>query len=189
MPGESTEEPMLEPGQSRCMIACLSLIFCLGICLAAAPAAADVYKWVDADGVVHFSDQPPESSGTDRPVEIQPDAPPSTYQPTSRPEPTSKTPDDSGPRQPDPAPKPKVKAPPKVELYVTSWCKYCKLAQAFLRRNNIPFQVYDIEKDAEAGQRRKAIDKRSGVPLAVINGQVLLGFSEANYRRALESGP
>lgn len=33
-----------------------------GICFAALPAAAETYKWTDAEGKVHYSDQPPPAN-------------------------------------------------------------------------------------------------------------------------------
>lgn len=159
----------------------------LGPVLATLSVQADVYRWVDAHGVVHYSDKPPQAEKEKLQVETQPDAPPNTYRPPEGPEPSLEAGNSAKPRETEPAVK--VKAPLKVELYVTSWCKYCKMAQAFLRKNNIPFSVYDIEKDAAAAKRRQAIDPRPGVPLAVIDGKVLLGFSEAAYRYALDLDP
>lgn len=47
----------------------LPLAACL--ILAAAPAAAEIYKWTDADGKVHFSDQPPPPN-VKAPVNVKP---------------------------------------------------------------------------------------------------------------------
>jgi len=45
---------------------CRSLLLCLLLALAAAPlGATEVYRWVDADGVVHFSDKAPPSGVDD----------------------------------------------------------------------------------------------------------------------------
>ena len=74
----------------------------------------------------------------------------------------------------------------QVELYTTSWCPYCRKAESFLSANGIPFVSYDIEKDKAAAARKKQLDQRKGVPLAVINGQVVYGFSERSYRAALD---
>ena len=74
----------------------------------------------------------------------------------------------------------------KIELYTTSWCPYCRKAEAFLKANNIEYVNYDIEKDKVAAARKRGIDPRKGVPLAMINGQVIYGFSEKLYRTALE---
>jgi glutaredoxin len=77
--------------------------------------------------------------------------------------------------------------PPKVDLYVTSWCKYCKMARNYLRANKVAFNEYDIDKDGRAAKRRQELDPRPGVPLAVINGQIIVGFSESSYARALKT--
>jgi len=73
----------------------------------------------------------------------------------------------------------------KVDLYTTNWCLYCKKAEAFLKSNNIAYTQYDIEHDKVAAERKRQIDRRKGVPLAVINEQVIYGFSEKLYRTAL----
>lgn len=158
----------------------LILIFCTF-------SGADIYKWVDDKGVVHFSDRPPAQRDEKLEVEISPSAPPSTYQPPPEEEkiPAIMTPEE---KKAAPTPPPPV-AQPKVELYVTSWCKYCKLAKSYLIAHNIPFNEYDIEKDSQAAQRRKALDSRPGVPLAVINGRTIIGFSEKSYAWALKQSP
>ncbi len=72
-----------------------------------------------------------------------------------------------------------------VEIYTTSWCPYCKKAEAFLKANGINYVNFDIEKDKAAARRKKQLDSRGGVPLAVIDGQTIYGFSERTYRTAL----
>lgn len=147
-------------------------------------ALGDIYKWVDAKGVVHFSDQPPALSDGTLEVESTPSAPPSTYQPPPKEKRISA---DVKPKKIERTQnKPKPSERPKVELYVTSWCKYCKLARKYLLANHIAFNEYDIEKDSQAAKRRRELDPRSGVPLAVINGHTIIGFSEKSYAWALE---
>ncbi len=73
----------------------------------------------------------------------------------------------------------------EVELYVTSWCPYCKKAINFFNARGIPFTAYDIEEDRSAARRKRQLDNRSGVPFAIINGQKIHGFSESSYSRAL----
>ncbi len=75
---------------------------------------------------------------------------------------------------------------PEVELYTTSWCRYCEKAREFFRSRNIPFTEYDIEKDKSAGRRKQKLDPAGGVPFAMVNGQAIRGFSETAYARALE---
>lgn len=69
---------------------------------------------------------------------------------------------------------------------MTKWCGYCKKAIAFLRKNNIAFNAYDIEQDLDAATRKKTLDPGySGIPLAIINGAPIRGFSEDLYEEAL----
>lgn len=76
---------------------------------------------------------------------------------------------------------------PHVDLYITSWCPYCKKAIMFMHKNNIAFNAYDIEQDFNAAARKeKLAPDYSGVPLAVVNGITIRGFSESKYREALE---
>lgn len=87
-------------------------------------------------------------------------------------------------------PKEKDKASPskshQVELYITSWCPYCKKAVNFFQSRGITFAAYDIEKDENAARRKKQLDSRNGVPLAVIDGQKIHGYSDESYMRALD---
>ncbi len=74
----------------------------------------------------------------------------------------------------------------RVELYVTSWCPYCRQAIDFFRSRGINPVVYDIERDDNAARRKKELDPRKGVPFAVINGVKIHGFSENAYLKALK---
>lgn len=87
-----------------------------------------------------------------------------------------------------PANKPDA-AVPQVELYVTSWCPYCKQAEDFFRAQGIPYTAYDIEKDSSAARRKEQLDSSRGVPLAIINGQMIRGYSAEAYREALKKKP
>lgn len=80
-------------------------------------------------------------------------------------------------------------AVPQVELYVTSWCPYCKQAENFFRSQGIPYTAYDIEKDSSAARRKEQLDSSRGVPLAIINGQMIRGYSAEAYREALKKKP
>lgn len=130
----------------------------------ALPVQAEIYKWVDANGKSHFSESKPVN-----PASIE-----------NRNELEVKSP------QPAPADNKDQPTTPQVDLYVTSWCPYCKKAMAFLRKNAIAFNAYDIEQDLDAAAHKKTLDPGySGVPLAVINGIAIRGFSEDSYQDAL----
>lgn len=133
----------------------LVLLFALTF---ASSAQSEIYQWTDADGKAHFSGSKPVN-----PASIE-----------NRNDLDAKSPPVDG------------KSAVAVDLYMTKWCPYCKKAMAFLNKNNIPFKAYDIEQDADAAARKKKLDPRySGIPLAVINGATIRGFSEDLYQEAL----
>ena len=76
-----------------------------------------------------------------------------------------------------------------VEIYTTSWCPYCKQAKEYLKSRGIPYIEYDVEKSKEAMRRKRDLTPSGGVPVAVINGQVIDGFSEESYDAALREKP
>ncbi len=140
----------------------LSLILLLAFVL---PVQAEIYKWIDADGKSHFSGSKPAHPAS---IENRNELEVKSHQPA----PSEK--------------KVQSAAAPKVDIYVTSWCPYCKKAMAYLRKNNIAFTAYDIEKDSAAAARKKTLDPGySGIPLAVINGTLVRGFSEDHYQEVL----
>ena len=76
----------------------------------------------------------------------------------------------------------------QVDIYVTSWCPYCKKAIAYLDAKGVKYNKYDIEKDSSAAARKNALAPNySGIPLAVIYGKTIKGFSKQRYSAALES--
>ena len=145
---------------------CLAIAAGMAALLAAAPAGAGVYRWVDDQGRTHYGDRPPAERGASR-VEVRPN----TYQ--SRPIPKRPT-DDQGQDE--------AAAGPDVVIYTTDWCPVCRKAKAYFRANAIPFTEYDIEKDARA---RREYDRRGGdgVPLIVVGDRQRQGFSPGGFQR------
>jgi glutaredoxin len=66
----------------------------------------------------------------------------------------------------------------KVVLYATSWCGYCDKARVLLSDHGIEFYEYDIESSTEGRKQFKRLGGK-GVPLLLINGEVLKGFDSA----------
>ncbi len=158
----------------------LLLFFTIFLFLSANNATAKMYKWVDEKGVTHFSDTPPE---TDQELETirTPNYPPAKKRESENQNPASKRPPNA--RKQDQQPE---KRSDKVEIFMTSWCPYCKKAIAFFKSNGIPFKEYDIEKDPRAKKRMEALGgKKSGVPFIVINGQIIRGYSPYHFKQAL----
>lgn len=129
------------------------------------PATGALYRWVDEDGIVHFDETRPDNGQSV--VKVDPGVK----------------------ANPDEQDEVRENEAAEVELYVTSWCAYCKIAADFLRSRGIAFKQYDIEKNEDAARRRRALDPRPGVPFAVINGFRIRGFSVEGYEKALSLDP
>jgi len=79
---------------------------------------------------------------------------------------------------------------PLVSVYGTSWCPACRAAREYLVRRHIPFNDYDLERDADA--RRDLAEKQAraevhfgGVPVLDVNGKLMEGFSSSAIDDAL----
>lgn len=124
---------------------------------------AEIYKWTDSEGSVHFTDKPPAEQKTEiiklkintyKNVEIS-----KNYS---------------------------VKAHTKVLLYSTSWCGVCKKAKNYFRSNNIPFIEYDVEKSSKGIKDYNAMGAKA-VPIILIGQQRMNGFSVKSFQRMYEN--
>jgi glutaredoxin len=152
---------------------------------AATLSASDIYRWTDKDGVIHFSDSPPEVANnvsdvdktTGYDYDPKKDVPHQNFPEQSK---KGASATDST------APIRGKKKLPKVELFSTSWCGYCTKARNYFQANNIPFSEYDIEKDKTAARRYKQMTTRRGVPFVLIGNRKIQGFNPAAYAAALK---
>lgn len=73
----------------------------------------------------------------------------------------------------------------KVEIYSTPWCHFCKMAKEYFTKNNVRFAEYDVMQDAV--KRQEMFDKthQAGVPVIVIDGQVIVGFDKPKIDQLL----
>ncbi|MBI2063632.1 MAG: thioredoxin family protein [Candidatus Yanofskybacteria bacterium] len=64
----------------------------------------------------------------------------------------------------------------QITIYTTPWCAYCKMAKEYFKKNNVEYTEYDVAEDAV--KRQEMIDKthQMGVPVIMIDGQIVIGF-------------
>jgi len=133
------------------------------LCVLASAAFAEVYKWTDANGRVHYGDNPKEGDNAEQ-VKLQINS----YEAVTV---TDYTPS---------AEATESKKPKRVIMYSTEWCGYCKKAAKYFRENNIAFTEYDIEKDPAAKKRYDALGAK-GVPVILVGSKRMNGFSVAGF--------
>ena len=125
---------------------------------------AQIYKWKDDDGKVHFGDKKPANKkseniqlkiNTYKSVTIDPAALKSTK---------------------------KTNTNKNVTMYSAAWCGICKKAKKYFSKNNISYIEYDIDKDKAAKKRHKEMGA-TGVPVIFIGDKRMNGFSAASFER------
>lgn len=131
---------------------------------AAASSYGEIYEWVDANGKKHYTDRPTKEALAGEGQSLAPvSVTTNTYEGSE----VSNT---------------EVAKVKYVEMYATSWCGYCRKARQHFAREGITYTEYDIEKDASANARHKAMGGR-GVPVILVDGRKMNGFSEAGFAR------
>lgn len=137
----------------------LLAVFSLAITLS---VQAEIYKWTDASGQVHFSDQKPANLEL-APLKLKIN----TYQSVSY----GKSDSPVGNR-----------ASSKVVMYSTDWCGYCKQARNYFRQKSIPFIEYDIEKNSSARTQYAKLGA-TGVPVILVGKRRMNGFSVNGFQK------
>jgi glutaredoxin len=151
------------------------LLLLLGLFLLPGMAGADVYKWTDESGRVHFGDAPQGVENTET-VDLGHintyDAPSRIFIDRTLARPTTGVSGTNGKRT-------------KVIMYSTSWCGVCVKAKNWLKTNGIRFQEYDVEK-SDKGKRDYKKLKGRGVPIILVGQQRMNGFSPSRMRQMLK---
>ncbi|RMF56228.1 NrdH-redoxin [Candidatus Woesearchaeota archaeon] len=75
--------------------------------------------------------------------------------------------------------------PKKVKVYSTPTCPYCIQLKEFLKENNIEFEDINVAEDQEAAKEMIEKSGQMGVPVADINGTIIVGFDRAKVKEAL----
>jgi glutaredoxin len=141
------------------------------VAIAWLPASADVYRWTDSTGHVHYGDKAPEDTKSEQlKLHVQSyDGP-------------AKVMDWAAVLHKK---APEVAATANVVMYSTSWCPHCKRARAYFARNGVAYQNIDVEK-SEAGKRDFAALGGGGVPLILVGGKAMRGFDSTRMDQLLE---
>ena len=154
-------------------------------------SSAEIYKWVDENGVSHYSDSPTRDiadiTETDEIQSQETAADTNTNTPALEKANTGTLDSDFFDILANSEEEAVTTEDPTVEIYETSWCGYCKKAKNFFRSRGIKFSAYDIEKDPQAARRMESMTKRRAVPYVVINGKGIQGYSEQAYTLALQN--
>ncbi len=74
---------------------------------------------------------------------------------------------------------------PKVTIYTTPTCVFCRMAKAFFRSHNVEYAELDVAKDLKARQEMVEKSGQLGVPVIDVGGQIVVGFDQATLAKLL----
>ena len=74
----------------------------------------------------------------------------------------------------------------KITIYSTPTCHFCHMAKDFLTSKGIPFEDFNVATDLE--KRKEMMDKsgQMGVPVILIEDQLIVGFDREKIVQLLD---
>ncbi len=73
----------------------------------------------------------------------------------------------------------------KVKVYSTPACPYCSTLKQYLRDNNIDFESIDVSLDEKLAEEMIEKSGQMGVPVADIDGNIVVGFDREKIKELL----
>lgn len=73
----------------------------------------------------------------------------------------------------------------KIQIYSTPTCHYCHMAKDFFAEKNIAYDDFNVAADLE--KRKEMVEKsgQMGVPVILIDGEMIVGFDKAKISKLL----
>jgi glutaredoxin-like YruB-family protein len=75
--------------------------------------------------------------------------------------------------------------PPKVIVFTTTTCSFCRSLKDYLKKHRIQFKEVDISKDEHAAKDMIRRTGQQGVPVTLINNRPVIGFDKTKLNRLL----
>lgn len=74
---------------------------------------------------------------------------------------------------------------PKITIYTTPTCVYCKMTKAFFKEHDVKYEEKDVTTDEKAREEMIQKSGQMGVPVIDIDGKILVGFDKAGLSKLL----
>ncbi len=74
---------------------------------------------------------------------------------------------------------------PRVILFTTPTCTYCRAAKRYLRERGVRFRDVDVSRDPAAARDMVRRSGQQGVPVLDIGGRIVVGFDRPKIDRLL----
>ncbi len=73
----------------------------------------------------------------------------------------------------------------QVVVYSTPTCPYCKRAKDYLSRKGMPYIERNVAVDRDAAKEMIKKSGQMGVPVILINGEIIIGFNQTQLDKLL----
>lgn len=153
---------------ARCRIAVVVACVVAFAAAAASPASAQsVYRYVDPDGRVVYSDRPPPPNVKS----VQTKRLGANYVETSEPSITAQMAAERFP----------------ATLFTFECGEVCQNAEGLLNRRGVPFTTVDVQKDEQGLVRLKTLTGEENAPVLTLGDKIVVkGYSESRWQAALD---
>jgi glutaredoxin-like YruB-family protein len=74
---------------------------------------------------------------------------------------------------------------PKVTIYSTSTCQFCKMAKMYFKDNKVEYEEKDVSSNPALQQEMIEKSGQMGVPVITIDDQVVIGFDKPRMQELL----
>lgn len=78
-----------------------------------------------------------------------------------------------------------AEAKPKVIVFTTPTCSWCRVVKDYLKQHHIEFKAIDISRDQKAAADMVRRTGQQGVPVTLINNRPIIGFDKNQLNRLL----
>ncbi|HWB33877.1 MAG TPA: glutaredoxin family protein [Candidatus Paceibacterota bacterium] len=72
-----------------------------------------------------------------------------------------------------------------VTIYSTPTCHFCQMAKEFFAEKGVKYTAYDVASDAQKRAEMVELTGQLGVPVIVIDGDIMIGFSRDRLAQKL----
>jgi glutaredoxin-like YruB-family protein len=79
----------------------------------------------------------------------------------------------------------KKRKQPRVVIFTTPTCSYCKTAKKYFRQQGIRFKDVDVSRDSAAARDMVRRSGQQGVPVILIGSKVVVGFDRPKIDKLL----
>ena len=73
----------------------------------------------------------------------------------------------------------------EVKIFTTPSCVYCRMTKEFFKKNNIPYEEYNVAQNGKAREEMVQKSGQLGVLVTLVDGEIVVGFDQERLSKLL----